>query len=404
MKKKIILGVVFIAVIALIVVAAMSSGEKGVKVTTEKISRGDITEIVTGSGKIYPVTEIQISAKVAGEITYLQVEEGAVVKKGEILVELDRKQYLAGVDRAESMKLSAKAGFRLAKTEFKRLEKIYKQNLASEAEYEQALARMEEAEANLKQADAGLNETKDALDKTTIRSPMNGIIIQKNKEQGEIALGSQFQSDVIMIVADLSNIEARIEVNENDIPKLSINDPAELTIDAFPDSIFKGVVSQIAHSPVIKGAGTADEVTNYLVHIVLKNKLDAFRSGMSCVADAMTETHKNVIRVPIQAVTVREPEDLKINKPDENNAGTENEKSDYEKPEFQEVVFVFNEGKAVKKPIKLGLADDKYYEIIDGLEESDEIITGPFRILSQKLKDDDMVYVSKIGEKEEEKD
>ncbi|MCK5076820.1 MAG: efflux RND transporter periplasmic adaptor subunit [Calditrichia bacterium] len=400
-KKIIILIVVSLIVIAGIIAIAMTSGEKGVRVTVEKVNRGDITEIVTGSGKIYPVIEVQISAKVAGEIIHLQLEEGETVTKGQVLVKLDREQYKAAVARSSSYELSTQAGFRLAKTEYTRIKELFDQKLVSESEYEQALARKEEADANLKQAQASLNEAQDALDKTIIRSPIDGIIIQKNKEQGEIALGSQFQADVILVVADLSSIEARIEVNENDIPKLSLYDPSEITIDAFPDSTFKGKVSQIAHSPVIKGLGTADEVTNYLVHILIKDKLDAFRSGMSCIADAQTETHKNVLRVPIQAVTVREPKELKIEKPEEDNTDAQNNPENYEKPEFEEVVFVFNEGKAFRKAVKLGLADDNFYEIIDGVEEDEEIITGPFRVLSQTLKDENLVYISKVGKKKD---
>jgi len=191
-KKIIILIVVCVIVIAGTVALAMNSGEKGVRVTVEKVNRGDITEIVTGSGKIYPVTEVQISAKVAGEIIHLQVEEGEIVSKGQILVKLDREQYKAAVARSGSYELSTQAAFRLAKSEYKKINELFDQKLVSESEYEQALARKEEADANLKQAQASLNEAQDALDKTTIRSPMDGIIIQKNKEQGEIALGSQF--------------------------------------------------------------------------------------------------------------------------------------------------------------------------------------------------------------------
>ncbi len=400
MKKKIIIISLFVLFIIVVVILASKKGDKGALVTTAKVSTGDITQIVTGSGKIYPVTEVKISAKVAGEIIHLKVEEGDRVKKGQVLVKLDREQYLANLDRAKSMVLSAGAGYRLAKTEFDRTADLQKKNLVSQAEYEKATAGLEEAEATLKQAEASLKEAEDALDKTVVRSPIDGIVIQKNKEQGEIALGSQFQADVIMVVADLSSMEARIEVNENDIPKLTTGDSCVLTIDAFPDSVFTGKVSRIAHSPIIQGMGTSDEVTNYLVNILLDSPLNAFRSGMSCTADALTETHRNVLRVPIQAVTVREPQKLNINGDKEDLPEKEGNDENYSRPDYEEVVFVFEDGKAVKKPVKLGLADDNYYEITDGLTEGEEVITGPFRLLSQKLEDGQQVRKKRSGRKD----
>jgi len=270
--------------------------------------------------------------------------------------------------------------------------------LLSEAEYEAVQASYEAAESNTRQAQASVNEAKDALDKTRLHADMDGTVSLLNKEEGELALGAQFQEDVIMIVADLSRMEAAIEVDENDIINVSLGDTAEVEIDAFPDTLFKGEVTQIANSATVRGAGTQEQVTNFEVTVALLDYNERFRPGMSTTVDVITETRDNVIKVPIQAVTVR-PKDKLEKKPGvEEHAESEDseaEQDESKKPEMIEVVFTVNDNKAVMKPVKLDISDDTHYAVVSGIEEGDEVITGPFRVLSSTLKDGDLLEYEK---------
>ncbi len=401
MKKIIIIAVVVIAVIIL-VVANLASGKKGVEVQTEKLFRADITEKVTGNGKIYPVTEVDISAKVAGEILEMNAREGDTVRLGEILVRLDSQQYQAMRDRARSLVLGARAEVKLAEKELERARELFKKNLISQAELEIGEAKQESAISYLSQAEASLKEAEDALDKTVLKSPMRGLVIRKNKEKGEMALGSQFQADVLLVIADLTKMEARVEVNENDIINVSLKDSCEVEIDAFRDMTFRGTVSEISHSAMTKGLGTIEEVTNYEVKILLLDKLPAFRPGMSSTADIRTRTVKNVLNVPIQSLTTREPKKLEKESGIESTPVERESEKEEELPKKLksrkedtpvEVVFVVNDGVAKMKPVKVGISDDAYYEVLEGLNDGEEIITGPFKVLSRDLKDGDQVEV-----------
>ncbi len=400
MKKFIIIALVII-VVAVIVLVNLSKGERALVVQTEKVFRDDITQIVTGTGKIFPVTEVKISANVSGKIIGIYAEEGDSVKKGQLLVRLDQEKYRAQAERYKSSLKGAQADVKLNEMELQRSKELYEKNLLSRSELEAAIAKYERAISQLEQAKANLAEAEDALSKTVIRSPLNGVVIKKYKEVGEIALGSQFQEDVILLVADLSQMEARVEVNENDIVNVTIGDTAEVEIDAFPDTTFKAVVTDISNLAETKGQGTMEEVTNFMVHLLLLDKLPAFRPGMSATADIATETHKNVLNIPIQALTAREksvlqPKNKVESTPAEREAEKELEKKTRKRKteeEMVEVVFVVEDGIARMRPVKVGLSDENYYEVLEGLHEGEEVITGPFRILSRKLKDGDKVKV-----------
>lgn len=401
MKKIIIIAVVVI-VLGLIIYLNLTSGKKAIAVQTEKVFRDDVTQTVTGNGKIYPVTEVNISAKVAGEILEIRAEEGDSVKAGQVLVRLDNQQYLAMRDRQKSNILGARAAVKLAKNALERTKELYQQKLIALAELENAQAQYDQAVSQLQQAEAGLKEAEDALRKTVLKAPMDGIVIRKNKEKGEIALGSQFQEDVILVIADLSEMEARVEVNENDIINVSLGDTAEVEIDAFPDTTFRGIVAEIANSAKTKSAGTIEEVTNYEVKIRLLEKLPSFRPGMSATADIATETHRNVLNIPIQSLTAREREKLERKSgvestPAERAGDNENvshkKRKKKKENDLVEVVFVVEEGVARMRPVKVGISDENYYEVLEGVKEGEEVITGPFKVLSRTLKDGDLVEV-----------
>ncbi len=400
MKKGLLIAGALV-VLALVVFYNLKKGEKAIWVQTEKVFRDDITQTVTGNGRIYPSTEVKISARVSGKIVDLTVDEGDSVKAGQVLVRLERDQYAASLEKSKSALLEAKANLTLAESALRRTQELYQRNLASRADLDEAQAKYDQALSRVQQAEASVKEAEDALRKTVLVSPINGVVIQKNKEVGEIALGSQFQEDVILVVADLSVMEARVEVNENDIINVNPGDTAMVEIDAFPDSLFQGVVTEISNSAKTKGAGTLEEVTNFEVKIRLFHHLPDFRPGMSAMAEIATETHKNVLNVPIQSVTVRERQQVmpgssteELNKAQQKAKKRARKAKKYKKEDdLVEVVFVVKDGVAHIRPVKLGISDDNYYEVLEGLQEGEEVVTGPFKVLSKTLKDGDRVKV-----------
>lgn len=402
-KKKIIIGSIILLAVIVIVVANVASREKGIEVQTEETFIDDITQTVTGNGRIFPSTEVKISARVPGKILYIAAKEGDSVKAGQVLVRLEQEQYKAALERAKSSLLEAQANLKLARSELTRAQELFKQNLISQAEMEAAEAKYEQALSILQQREASVNEAKDALEWTVLSTPIDGVVTLKNKEVGEMALGSQFQEDVILQVADLTEMESRIEVNENDIIHVKLGDSTEVEIDAFPDTTFTGYVSEISNSATTRGLGTMEEVTNFEVKVRLIDPLPSFRPGMSATAEIATETHKDVLNVPIQSVTVRERETLeRKRRPEEKRAEQEiaedvssrKKKSKEKDDDLMEVVFVVKDGIAHMRPITLGISDDNYYEAVSGLEEGEEVVTGPYRVLSRTLSDGDKVEVN----------
>ncbi len=403
MKKFIIIAVIVVVAAALVTLNILKK-EEGTPVEVEKVEIGKIVQTVTGSGQIRPEVQVKVSANVAGKIIKLHAEEGDQVEKGQLLVELDPEQYIAALARVRSNKLSMEATEKKLKSELKRAEDLKAQGLISEAEFEAVEAAHKAAVSNTQQAEANVKEAKDMLAKTKLHSDMDGIVTDLNKEEGEIALGAQFQEDVIMVVSDLSKMEAAIEVDENDVVNVTLNDTSNIEIDAFPDTTFKGVVTQIANSATVKGLGTQEQVTNFEVTVALIEYNEKFRPGMSTTVDIITETQDNVLKVPIQAVTTREKEKLEKKRdiedhPDEEKSETNKDKN----KEMVEVVFIVEDNHAIAKPVKLGISDDTFYEIISGVNEDDEVVTAPFRVLSRTLQTEDLIEI-KEDEREEDAD
>ncbi len=384
--------------------------EEPTEVQTETVFRDKIVQTVTGNGKIYPVTEVNISARVQGQITKLDINEGDSVKAGQVLLHLEQEQYRAALERARSSQQEAQATVTLAKNALKRTNDLFDENLISASDLESAQAEYDRATSRLKQAVASVKETNDALARTVISSPIDGIVIQKNKEVGEIALGSQFQEDVIMVVAQLSEMEVRIDVNENDIVEVEEGDTTSVEIDAFPDTTFLAMVSDISNSAQVAGAGTIEEVTNFEVKVRLIEKLPKFRPGMSATADIATESRNDVINVPIQSVTVRDRQEAnsitekksgereraaRANEEDveEESVASPKKKTRKNDP-LMEVVFVIKDGVVQMREVKLGISDDGYYEVLSGLNEGDEVVTGPYDVLSRTLADGQDVRVN----------
>ena len=407
MKKKPLLIGAAIVVVAAGVIAALAmkgGGEEALQVQTAKVSRQKIVQKVTGTGKIQPKTQVKISADVSAKITKLAVVEGQWVEKGAFLLELDRERYLALVESAEANVRSAQANATLvsenmmrSEKEFARSKELVAGNLESQsvfedkqAAYQVEVARYDAAKNQVSQARAALKQARDDLSKTTIYAPMSGTISDLNKEQGEIAIGSQFQPDVILIIADLSAMEAQINVDENDIVSIAVGQEAEIEVDALPDQVLKGIVSEIASSANMTGAGSSDQKTEFEVKITITSPLETLRPGMTASADVLTKTNENAVSVPIQSVAVRTVDQLAMKGEERKDAEARYQADD---DGFVEIVFCIEGGKAVAKQVKTGIQSDELIEILDGLAEGDEVVTGSYRAISKDLENGAVVTV-----------
>ncbi|MCS7229724.1 MAG: efflux RND transporter periplasmic adaptor subunit [Candidatus Kryptonium sp.] len=406
-RKIIVLAVIVLLIAASVIVAILSGGrEKVVAVQTEKVERRNITQIVTGTGKIHPEVEVKISAEVSGEIVEMPVKVGQNVRKGQLLVKIKSDFYIARKEAMEANLKSALAQLEIAKanlskteSEFKRAEELYSKKLISDAEYENirtsyniSKAQYTSALSTVEQARASLRQAEEDLAKTVIYSPIDGIITQINAEVGERVVGtSQMAGTVIMVVADLSKMEARVDISEVDVVHVSIGDTAILSVDAFPERKLKGVVYEISNAAKTRGLGTQEEVVNFEVKIRILDKDIQLRPGMSVTADIETEKKYDVIAVPIQAVTVRS---LKKNNPS-NNPSPESGEKKIDKEDMVEVVFIVQNGTAKMVPVKRGISGEMYVEIIEGLKGGEEIVVGSFRAINRELEDGVKVRVQK---------
>ena len=413
-KKKKIIGIVAIAIIVIIVLvgAVKKNGHRELSVQAEPACCRDIVETVTATGKIEPRTQVKISADVAAKITRLPVKEGDWVEKGDLLVRLDSERFTASLEQAEAALRSAQANANLAretlvKTEkdFHRTQQLYEQKLESQAMYDQAYAAMQIEKARyqsalemVEQAQASVKQARDNLSKTTIYAPMAGTISALHKEVGEIALGSQFQEDVIMIVSDLSVMEALVDVDENDVVKISLNDSATVEIDALPDTTFHGVVREIASSANISGLGTTQQKTEFQIKLTITDAMSVLRPGMTASADIITETRDSTLCVPIQCVTVRTPNQLNSGPP----TGGDGAEADSvaapryipDKDGFVPVIFVVDDDVARAVQVETGIQSDTHIEIVSGISKGDQIVTGNYRAISQTLTDSMPVTVA----------
>lgn len=403
-KKKLFIGIALIVVIvAVVLIMAKRKGGQLTAVETETAGTQRIVETVTATGRIEPRTQVKISADVAAKITYLGVKEGDWVEKGDLLVRLDQERYIAALEQTEANWRSAKANADLAREsllkaekDFERSKTLLAQSHETQAMYDQAYANVQIEKARsqsalelVDQARASVKQAQDNLSKTTIYAPMAGTISALNKEVGEIALGSQFQEDVIMIVSDLTQMEALVRVDENDIVNVSLADSATIEIDALPDDVFHGVVREIASSASISGAGTTEQKTEFEVKLAIINAAESLRPGMTASSDIVIETRDSTLCVPIQSVTVRTLDQLQ--RPSSSRGGAAADsipQVEYtaDKDGFVSIVWIVEEGVAKAAQVKTGIQSDTHIEILDGIAEGDEIVTGNYRVISQILR------------------
>jgi HlyD family secretion protein len=423
-KKKIIIfsviGVIAIVLILLVVLGGKK--ETIITVQTEKVQKRNITQVVTASGKIQPVVSVTINPEVSGEIVSLPVIEGQNVKKGQLLIKIKPDAYVAQLDRQTATLNSSKSQLEIQKAnlikmeqDFKRQEEMFKKSLISEADFEAAKAgynsqqaQYEASKHNVAVSQAALNETKTSLDKTYIQAPMDGIVSALNSRLGERVFGNTFSSGTaIMMVADLSNMEARVDVGENDVVLISNGDTARIEIDAYPGRKFTGIVYEMANSATTKSAGTQEEVVNFTVKIKVLDKDVVLRPGMSCTADIETETKTNVFAVPIQSVTTRADKKMEGPGPapeggssDANVTQTNQQKQKKEVEKPQSVIFYVENNVAKIAKVTTGISDDKFIEILSGLKGTEEIVSGSYRAINRELEDNKAVKVENMKKKE----
>ena len=443
----IILGIL----IAVLVVGKLiaGKGDVGVKVSTEKAAKRTIIETVNATGKIYPEVEVKISPDISGQITELNVHEGDSVKKGQVLARIyadiyatQRDQAAAAVNQQQAMTANSqsqldalKATMDQAERTYNRQKQLLDDKVISKAEFEQSESAFLSAKANynaaiqsikgnqasIQSAQANLARANKDLSRTTLTAPMNGVISSLSVKNGERVAGNSFALGTEMMrVADMTVMEARVDVGENDIVKVNIGDSADVEVDAYNNRKFKGIVTQIAASTATSATGaatsTSNDVTNYEVRIRLdpgsysdlidprNPKKFVFRPGMNASADIKTKRHDNVLSVPINSVSARvkgsdksvedKKKEDKKNKPKDDQDNQDNNSAAVNSDELEEVVFTLQKDGTVKKTVvKTGIQDINYIEILNGMNAGDEVITGPYNAVSKTLKDGNKVKV-----------
>ena len=406
MKRR---NLIIIAIAALIAIGLagylVSKGkeEKPQEVETTTAKRARIVQKVNGTGKIQPNTEINISADVSAKITKMTVKEGDLVQAGQLLAELDRERYLAAVQSQEAQVRSAQANARLARDNrtqservLKRARELVARKLQSQSDLDAAetafqvdSSRYQSAMDQVQQAIGQLKQAQDDLAKTTIYAPITGTVADLRKEAGEIAIGSQFQEDVIMVIAQLGAMEAVVNVDENDINAIKLGQKAEIEVDAALGEKFTGTVSEIASSANVAAAGATSQKTEFEVKIAITSDTSKLRPGMTANADIVTATLDKALGVPIQSVTVRTLEQL----------GKDAAKQGYTagKDGFAEVVWVLADGKVKARQVTTGIQSDDTIEIKTGLKEGETVVSGSYRAISRDLENDMAVKVKEPG-------
>lgn len=441
-NKVLILLVVIVAALLVAVVIAKKKGLVGgapaIRVAVEKVEKRNIVETVAASGKIQSESEVIISPDVSGEIMELPVKEGDKVEQGQLLVKIDPDIQQSNVERleaalntskanlanAQSRKAQSDARLTNSQANYNRVKALFEDKVVAQAEYDASLSEYNVAQSDVeaaeqsveasrfqvKSAEAALKEANKSLTRTEIYAPVSGTISKLNFEKGERVVGtSQMQGSEIMKIADLNEMEVVVEVNENDIIRVGYNDTCDIEVDAYLDKKFTGIVTNIANSAMSEGLGT-DQITNFEVkvrilrasyaNLVNEKQPDQspFRPGMSATVDIRTRQVKNVLSVPIQAVTTRTKTELeeqaeknKRGKRDEE--GKDSESAPSKDEDAIELVFVASGGNAIVKQVTTGIQDNEFIQIISGVEEGDDVVIAPYRAISKKLAPGDEVEV-----------
>ena len=405
-KKKVWIPLLIILILGIWFSTTKSRSEDVVSVDAEKVELRTIVQKINASGKIQPEESVQITSTITGWITEITVMEGDTVEPGQHLISIDEKQIRPRYNNALSQVKSSEANLKKVKAQMERTKTLFSQKLISQQEQEQVEASFQIALSQAEQANANLLSAEDELSKTRLTAPKYGIVTSITKEEGEMAVGGMFNPGVLMTVADLSRMEVEVDVNENDVVNITIGDTTEIEIDAYPDTNFFGVVSEIAHTAQSMNMGSQQQVTNFKVKVKMITVPDRIRPGMSSTVNIITSTIKNALSIPIQSLTSR-PEnykDQKNNEKKENKWENSDENVSFEKVKPIDVVFVlkdnFEERKAednkkyaLVKVVNIGISGENYYEIKSGLEKGEMIVVGGYRALSKELNHGDLVIL-----------
>ena len=394
----------------------MNSSEDGeISVQTEEVIRRDIIHKVNANGKIQPEEEVQISSTITAWITSITVAEGDTVQPGQLLISMDEKQYRAAYNQTLSGVKSAEANLKQVKAQKERTESLFEKNLISKQELEKIEATFELASSQLDQARSSLLSREDELSKTKLLAPAFGIVTSLTKEVGEMAVGGMFNPGVVMTIADLTRMEVLVDVNENDVVTVMVGDTAEIEVDAFPDTIFYGVVSEIAHTAQSMNLGSQEQVTNFKVKVKMIDPPGNIRPGMSSTVNIITEVRNNVISIPIQSLTARSENYKRQAKSKAMKKKGGRKKMDegvtegkdnggWKKDKTIEVVFILKDefdgekapkGKkyAVVIPVDVDVDSERHYAVKSGVAEGDSIVTGSYKAISRELQHGTLVSV-----------
>jgi len=410
MKLGLFAGLLVVAVGAVMAMGAARNRKKAVEVRMEQVGTRDLVSVVTASGKIEADTKVDVLSDIQGRITRIAVKEGDLVHKGDFLLQIDAVIYQAAVSRAQGLIASAQSDFlrsranqdqaRRALYRALELQKADASLITPEAVeqvqtvYEVAVANSKASQAGLDQARAGLQEANDNLRKTRIVAPISGRITRLAVEEGEVAVPGTFSRDVglLMTVSDLSVILAKVQVDETDVVRLADGDSVEVAIDAFPDTTFIGRITKISNSALLTATSTAsgsnDRAVDFDVEVTLQNPPGDIRPDLSCTARIVTDTRKGALSVPIISLTVREHQKL----PNETTPAAADTSGAKKKKEV-EGVFVVKDGMASFRPVKVGIAGDEYFEVLEGVKQGETIVAGTYQAI-RDLKDSTRVKSS----------
>jgi HlyD family secretion protein len=417
-RKVVVFSLIAVVIAALATIAAVRKREVVIEIQTDKVARRDITEVVVANGKVQPVVQVVINPEVSGEIIALPVKEGQQVKKGDLLLKIKPDNYIAQRNSMEASVLSAVASVNLAKAnmekaevEYKRAQHLYETKLISDSDFltaktsfDVAKASTDTAEHQADQAKAGLARADDDLSKTTIVSPIDGTVCKLRSQLGERVVGTAMMAGTeVLTVANLNDMEARVDIGEGDVVLIALGQKARLEVDAFRDRKFSGVVSEIANASKTPGAGgqqqasaSSQEATKFEVKIRILEK-EKFRPGMTVTAEIETRSVTNALAVPIQCVTTRVTDEDRKRQEDAHKQASltkdpeARQKKEDEAMKVPEIVFIAQGDHVKKQKVKTGISDDTHIEIIEGLKGGEEVVTGGYKAISRELDEDKKV-------------
>ena len=411
-RKALYITLISVAILAIVLsYFLLKNKDESIAIKTEKVELRTITQKVSAIGKIRPETEVKISSEASGEIMFLGFRDGDSVNKGQLLVRIQPdivqsqlEQFTASADASKIAIDATKAEMDRAQADFKRISDLYAKQYASREEFdrakstlEQALSRFRSSGSDYTRAFSALKQMRSQASRTTLYSPMSGTVTSLSVEAGEKVVGTaQMQGTEMMRIADLNIMNAWVDVDENDIVFVKIGDTARIRVDAMPDEELFGYVYEIGHSAKTSAAGTQEEVTNFEVRIRIIDKDKRLRPGMSCSVEISTETHPNVLSVPLQSVTVRS---IQATEPEISSGSIqqqeEKKKSNSKRP--PSVVFLKDGDKAKMVKVETGLSDHGFIEIKKGLKVGQEIISGSFQAINKLLQDGSIIKIDTVS-------